>query len=141
MTLEELEKRITTLEDFEEIKKLHKECVYCLANRKRDDLLDCFAEDGTADIDTYGLRKGKKEIEDLVKNEFDKLPKATGRPVGQPVISVEGDKAKGHFVLYTLPYGPSSTWRQGRCDHEYVKIDGKWKFSLVKFRRWSAQPE
>ena len=144
MTLEELgklEKRIMILEDIEEIKKLHKEYVYCLANRKWDDLLDCFAEDVTADIDTHGLRKGKKEIGELVNNVFDKLPKAMARPVGQPAISVEGDRAKGHWILYTLPYGPSATWIQGRCDNEYVKIDGKWKFSLVKFRRWPAQPE
>ena len=141
MTLEELEKRITTLEDIEEIKKLHKECVFYLANRKWDDLLDCFTEDVTADIDTYGRRKGKKESGELVNNIFDKLPKAMARPVGQPAISVEGDRAKGHCVLYTLPYGPSATWIQGRCDHEYVKTDGKWKFSSMKFRRWPTQPE
>jgi len=135
MTLEMLEKRIMTLEDIEEIKKLNKECVFYLANRKWDDLLDCFVEDSTADIDTFGRHKGKKEIEDLVKKEFDKLPKAMGRPIGQPALYVDGNRAKGHCVLYTLPYGPSATWIQGRCDHKYVKTDGKWKFSSVKFRR------
>ena len=142
MTLEELEKRIRVLEDMEEIRKLHREYVYFLANRQWNDLVDCFREDALYDISDHGLRKGKKEIEDIVKNEFDKLIKPThGHFSTQPVISVDGDKANGHWILYLFFPEPEVSWVQGRYDCEYVKVDGKWKFSSMKFRRWPAQPE
>jgi hypothetical protein len=138
MGLEELEKRIGVLEDIEAIKKLHRKYVFCLSCRAWDDLLDCFAEDATADIWKHGLRRGKKEITELVYNVFDKLEKTPGHLVGQPVISVEGDRARGYWILYLFPHVPQGepmTWMQGRHDCEYVKIDGEWKFSAVKFTR------
>ena len=133
LTLDELEMKVQLLEDLEEIKNLHKEYVFCFACRQWDDLLDCFAEDATADIADYGLCKGKKEIRELVYNVFDKLPKTNGHIVGKPAISVKGDRAKGYWNLYIFPHEQSVTWGQGRFDCEYVKIDGKWKFSSVKF--------
>jgi hypothetical protein len=141
-TLEELQKRLRVLEDIEEIKKLHRTYVYCLSSRQWDDLLDCFAEDAIADIGQHGLRRGKKEITELVYGDFDKLEKTPGHLVGQPVISVDGDRAKGYWILYLFPYRQPVTWIQGKYDCEYVKVDGKWKFSLVKFRRpWPPVPE
>jgi hypothetical protein len=142
MTLEELEKRIGTLKDIEEIEKLHRTYVYCLSSRQWDDLLDCFAEDATADIGQHGLRKGKKEIKELVYGVFDKLEKTPGHLADQPIISVDGDRAKGYWILYLFPHRQPMIWIQGRHDCEYIKVDGKWKFSLVKFRRpWPEQPE
>ena len=142
VSLEELEKRIRVLEDIEAIKKLHRRYVFCLSSRAWDDLLDCFAEDATADIWKHGLRRGKKEIKELVYNVFDKLEKTPGHLVGQPVITVDGDRASGYWILYLFPYTEPMTWMQGRHDCEYVKINGEWKFSSVKFTRpWPEEPE
>ena len=135
MTLEELEKRIRVLEDIEAIKKLHREYVYALASQQWDDMLDCFTDDGIADIWQWGPRKGRKEIMELVYTVFNKLEKTPGHLACQPVISVEGDRASGYWILYLFPHREPMTWMQGRHDCEYVKIDGKWKFSSVKFTR------
>ena len=141
-TLNELEKRARILEDIEEIKKVQRKYVFCLCNRQWDDLLDCFAEDGIADIGTHGRREGKKAVRELVYNCFDNLAKTPPHLVGQPVISVEGDRAKGHWILYLFPHGPKMVWGQGRYDNEYVREDGKWKFSLVKFTHpWPVRTE
>ena len=134
MTLEELEKRVKVLEDIEEIKKLHTNYVYLLCNLQWDDMLDCFAENATLDLLDHGVRKGKKEIGEVFHNVLAKMIKRTdGHFVGQPVITVDGDKAKGYWILYLFFAKPSVRWLQGRQDCEYVKVNGEWKFSSVKF--------
>lgn len=134
MTLEELEKRVGVLEDIEAIKQLHIEYIYLLCDLQWDVMLDFFAEDATLDLMDQGVRRGKKEISGVFHNILAKMIKRTdGHFVGQPVISVEGDKAKGHWILYLFFAEPEVRWMQGRQDCQYVKIDGAWKFSSVRF--------
>lgn len=67
--------------------------------------------------------------------------------VVHPIISVDGDTAKGMWLLY-LQYAlprkfksrpPSMTtddapdWEQGYYEMEYIRQDGKWKISFLKF--------
>jgi len=140
MTLEELEKRVKILEDIEEIKKLHINYVYLLCDLQWDEMLDCFAENATLDLMDQGVRQGKKEIGEVFHNVLAKMIKRTdGHFVGQPVISVDGDKAKGYWILYLFFAEPEVKWVQGRQDCEYVKVNGKWKFSSVIFASpWPA---
>jgi hypothetical protein len=138
MTLEELEKRITALEDMEKIKTLHREYLFCISNVEMDKALDCFSEDIMVDIAQYGIHKGKKEVtkffkEVIYKNVF---TSKEGHYTGQPVISIEGNKAKGHWMFYRfIPQPSPHRWIQGRYDCEYVKENGQWKFSVVKLTR------
>lgn len=143
MTLEEMEKRLKVLEDIESIKNLHRDYVYALASQQWDDMLDCFAEDAVADIWQWGLRRGRKEIEELFKKNFDgKILPTHGHLVAQPVITVDGDTAGGYWILYIFFAEPEMRWVQGRHDCKYVKVDGRWKFSYLKFTRpWPPQPE
>jgi len=140
MALEELEKRVKILEDIEEIKKLHINYVYLLCDLQWDEMLDCFAENATLDLMDQGVRQGKKEIGEVFHNVLAKMIKRTdGHFVGQPVISVDGDKAKGYWILYLFFAEPEVKWVQGRQDCEYVKVNGKWKFSSVIFASpWPA---
>ncbi|MBN1191070.1 MAG: nuclear transport factor 2 family protein [Dehalococcoidales bacterium] len=141
MTVEEMEKRLRLLEDIEEIKKLHETYVYTLSSRQWDAWLDCFAEDAVADIQMHSLRRGKKEIEKLIWEDFDKLPKTPGHLVEEPMIKVDGDRAKAHWILYLFRY-TKPFWIQGRHECEYVKVNGRWKFSLVRFKRpWPPLPQ
>lgn len=134
MTLEELEKRVKVLEDIEAIKKLHINYVYLLCNLQWDDMLACFAEDATLELPDQGVSKGKKEISGVFHNVLAKMIKRNdGHFVGQPVISVKGDRAKGHWILYLFFAEPEVKWLQGRQDCEYVRVGGEWKFSSVKF--------
>lgn len=134
MTLEGLEKRVKVLEDIEAIKKLHINYVYLLCNLQWDDMLECFAEDATMELLDQGVSKGKKEISGVFHNVLAKMIKRNdGHFVGQPVISVKGDRAKGHWILYLFFAEPEVKWLQGRQDCEYVRVNGEWKFSSVKF--------
>ena len=134
MTLDELVKRVQILEDIEEIKKLHTNYIYWLCKLQWDNMLDCFAEDATLELMDQGVRKGKQEISEVFLNVLAKMIKLNdGHFVGQPVISVNGDRAKGYWILYLFFSEPSVRWMQGRQECEYVKVGGKWKFSSVKF--------
>ena len=136
MTIAELERRVGALEDIEAIKKLHRMYVYALASQQWDDMLDCFAEDGTADIYNWGPRTGKEEMGKLFKGNFEgRILPTHGHFVTQPVITVDGDTASGYWVLYLFLPGPELTWVQGRYDCNYVRLQGQWKFSYMKYTR------
>ena len=55
--------------------------------------------------------------------------------------------ANGHWLLYlffpnTPQGGPPVSWVQARYDCEYVKVGGRWKFSVLKFAApWPAPPK
>lgn len=148
MTLEELEKRVRLLEDIEAIRDLHHEYVFKLNNRQWDEIVDCFTEDATANIGHHGLRRGRVEITRLFKERIANMNVSKVRDahfVATPVISVDGDKAKGHWLMYILVADPTTgalRCTQGRHDCEYVRVDGKWKFQSVKYTRpWPLEPE
>ena len=102
MTLEELEKRITALEDLEEIKKLQKEYVFLVNDHQLNKLVDLFTEDGTAEIRNLGVKKGRKEISDLYAGIAGRMPIDTGHLLVQPIITVNGDTAEGHWLIYSF---------------------------------------
>jgi ketosteroid isomerase-like protein len=144
MTLEELEKRVRVLEDIEAIKSMHREYAFWLINHQWSDMVECFTDNATAVIATNPPCKGKKEIAKLFTGIFAKvIPWDEGHVVAQPVISVEGDKAKGHWILFVFyPEHEGGKWLQARYDCEYAKVDGKWKFSSLIFQApWPVLPE
>jgi ketosteroid isomerase-like protein len=148
VTLEDLEKRMRAFEDIEEIKKLHRQYAYWLNAHQWDEMIDCFTEDALADIGQHGPHKGRKEITELFKVKIAKVNENwnSGHFVTEPIISVEGDRATGSWILYIFvfhgnkPNEPAYTWFQGRHDCEYVKINGKWKYKYIKFTApWPEQ--
>lgn len=139
MNLEEMGKRLRVLEDIEEIKKLHTHYVNCLTFAKWDEIIDCFAEDGVADF--FENRPPVKGREGLIKT-FQGMSKVhigkEGNFVVHPIITVDGDKAKGNWLLYMMYAHPqtwqSLFWYQLIYDADYIRVDGKWKFAVLKVR-------
>jgi hypothetical protein len=151
MKLTELEKNISILEDIHEIQNMHREFVLWLNNRQYEEwlnrkasqeIIEYFSDRVTAEIDTEGVVKGKIGVIQL----FGELIKKGEIPgaryiVSQPVITVDGDTAKGSWVSFrfkgnvTTP--PASikieSWEQGKHECEYIKDAGKWKFLHMKW--------
>ena len=139
-----LEARIKVLEDIEEIKKLMWNYTYYLDYGEVDKVMDCFTDDarlevrmrGTAETGCHvGVFEGKKAIETGVyrvaphfKDRF-----VEAHQIENPVVTVEGEKAKGIFYLFS-PHGRErAVWAHGRYDMEFVKVNGKWKIHLFSF--------
>ena len=147
MTLEEMEKRLKAIEDVEAIKNLHNEYLFYLNNSQWQEMADCFTENATANI--HELHKGRKEILKFFTEVIAKLNAGKGRDAHfavQPVITVDGVKAKGHWLIYIFIADPATgnalRWIPGRYDCEYVKEGGHWKFSSLTYTSpWPAIPD
>ena len=150
--LESLRQRIESLEDLEEIKKLHRDYIFWLSNHQWDQMIECFAEDAIAWIGKHGEQKGKNAIKASFDSDISQIAayQKGGQMLMQPVIHVNGQKAEGYWSWYRLntqftsPSGQKvqlfGANMQARYDCEYTKENGKWKFSKLKLTRpWPEQ--
>lgn len=139
MTLKELEKRIQAIEDLEAIKRMHQEYMSCLDNIQFDKALDYFTDDAEVEVRFSGVMKGRKNYSKIYLGTLaQRKERHDGHLVAQPDITVNGNTAKGHWIVYMFFSIPAIQWVQGRHDCEYVKESGKWKFNKLKFARTLA---
>jgi ketosteroid isomerase-like protein len=139
MTLKELEKRVQAIEDLEEIKQMHQEYVLCLDNIQFAKALDFFTDDAEVEVRFSGVMKGRENYSKIYLGTLaQRKERHDGHLVAQPNITVDGNTAKGHWIVYMFFSVPTIQWVQGRHDCEYVKEGGKWKFSKLKFARTLA---
>jgi len=121
---------------------------YALDYGDLDGVVDKFADDAMMEVSMrsgakegalVGKYPGKKAIKELYASVIPEKTRFTGaHMLTNPVVTVEGDKAKGRFYLFgasTLqrPEGERATWSQGRYDNDFVKVGGKWKISHFRF--------
>jgi hypothetical protein len=140
-TLKELEKRVRITEDIQEIHELQRRYVNALICTEWDECADCFAENAKIDVYLHDPVNGKAAITKWFKEELSKTHAGKeGDIVVHPLISVDGDKAKGKWLLYMMyaypRTGQSLFWVQGFYEMEYVREKGKWKISLMS---WSER--
>ncbi len=143
--LEELGKRVRVTEDIQEIHELQRRYINALICTEWDDCADCFAENAKVDVYLHKPIKGKAAIIKWFKEELSKTHAGKeGDIVVHPVIKVDGDKAKGTWLLYMMycypRTGQSLFWVQGFYNNEYVREHGKWKISLMYWRERMGLP-
>ena len=137
MKWEELQKRITRLEDIEAIKRLKaRYCEICdYDNYDADAMASLFTEDGTWNAGRVGNAEGREAIREL----FAGFPKVVDRAqhiVANPLIEVDGDRAHGVWYLISAVIesdGTKSKWpgTAARYHEDYIKQNGEWKFRRV----------
>jgi hypothetical protein len=137
MSLEELGARIKVLEDIEDIKKLMASYAYWVDAFQMDDAMDLFAENARAEYGPMSY-EGKDGLANFFKEFVPNTQSWSAHQLLNPIVTVEGEKAKGTWYLFCPatvlnPEGNQAVWIQGRYNNEFVKIDGKWKFSLLRF--------
>jgi hypothetical protein len=150
--LDAMEKRLRVAEDIEQIKQLT--IRYMTGHTLNDGDLEA---EGYADDATFVLGNapmvGKETIHKWVKNHAE-MVKAQGAPwklknvpteghfILHPVISIDGDKAKGSWMQYCLVAEPRTMqllyFVQALYDIEYVRKDGRWQISYL---RWMPRIE
>jgi hypothetical protein len=145
LTLKDLEKRVQTLEDVEEIKKLHQKYMDLMDYIKYEEVLELFTEDGTSEVRSFGIKRGKTEMAEVYLGVLGKrrgTVRKEGHMAVHPNITVNGDTARGTWLIYMLFSVPTLEWVQGVNEAEYRKVDGVWKISKMKFTRTLAsKPE
>jgi len=141
MSLEELEKRVKAIEDLEEIKKLHQHYINLMDDLQYDEVLELFTEDATSEIRNFGVKRGKKEMAEIYSGVLAKKrgnQRCDAHMAIEPDITVDGDTAKGTWLIYIFFSKPEIQWVQGRNECEYRKENGTWKISKLKFTRTLA---
>jgi ketosteroid isomerase-like protein len=140
MTLEEMGKRLQALEDLEQVKQLQIRYVNCLMFAKWDEIMDCFTDDCVLDV-FVGREvpiKGTEEIEKAFRELISrKHIGKEGDIVTHPIVSVDGDKATGNWLIYFMEHHTTDWqppgWVVATYDAEYVRINGEWKISYIKW--------
>src|SRR4030042_4425336 len=129
MTLAELEKRIKVIEDTEAVKKLHQNYINLMDNIRYDEVPDLFTDDATVEIRNSGVKKGKKEINEIYQMIKGMYKGGVARHIGhmcvEPDINVNGNKARGIWLIYFFDSVPKQSWVQGINECEYRKVKGK----------------
>ena len=135
MTMEDLDRRISQLEDIEEIKRLKRRyCFYCDDSYDADALAELFTVDAVWDGGIRGRNEGREEIRRFFRQAPQRLPFAI-HMVMNPIIEVNGETASGTWYLFqpcTFAEGDRAVWGAARYDEEYVKVGGEWKFQNLK---------
>jgi hypothetical protein len=146
-TPEELEKRMQVLEDVEAIRKLKTrygqlvDARFDSSGRLKEqkdldsiaqEIVELFTDDGAWDRgEKLGVLKGKKQIYDHFR-----LPGYSfhAHYFLNDYIVPEGNKASGDWYLWLPGTKDDGTaiWLSAVSHDEYVKINGKWLFALVK---------
>jgi hypothetical protein len=108
---------------------------------KYEEVLDLFTEDATSEVRNSGIKRGRKEMSEiyigiLAKNRGD--TRYDAHLAIEPDITVDGNTAKGTWLIYMLFSRPTVQWVQGVNECEYRKENGQWKISKLKFTRTLA---
>ncbi len=148
-TLEELQARISRLEDIKQIEKLQRIYGYYLDYNEYQKVVDLFSDHAeSVEISDYGVYKGKRGVKKFYLELLGGKPPRVGElsigMIMQGVVDVDpnGKSAKGRWYCMMIEAKPTLSlhegelrqlWGNGIYENEYVKEDGKWMFKKVFF--------
>jgi hypothetical protein len=137
----ELRKRVTITEDIQAIHQLQRRYINALVCTEWDACADCFAENGRIDVYLHDPVQGRETIRKWFKEELSITHAGKeGDVLVHPEITLDGDTAKGKWLLYMMyaypRTGQALFWVQGFYENEYVREKGEWKISLMT---WSER--
>jgi hypothetical protein len=158
MTIEELtakvqylEKKVQTLEDIEDIKKLQRAYGFYLEHWMAEDIIDCFADGPDTELlVAAGHYIGKDSIRDFFhhgKKDVGEVRRAPGGEFMHQVMQLSGvvhvandnKTAKGRWYGFGANVFPVENnklnpgWMDGVYEVDYIKQNGKWRMMKVQW--------
>ena len=135
MNESKLVERITRLEDIEAIKQLKaRYCEICDDMHNPDRVTSVFAEDAIWESEDFGKAEGHEQIRNLF-GRFQKMFSFSQHNITNPIIEIDGNHASGIWYImgpWTFAEKNEEKWMALRYDDNYVKQDGKWKYSHLR---------
>jgi uncharacterized protein (TIGR02246 family) len=138
---ESLEARIRRLEDIEAIRQLKaRYCQACDDDHNPDRVAACFAQDGLWEGRNTGVHaRGHDAIRQFMAGvRGSGRMRISAHMVTNPIITVTGDTAVGHWrllMLYTgrtASGGPQYHRIIGFYDEEYARVAGQWLIQALR---------
>jgi ketosteroid isomerase-like protein len=144
-TIRELQGRVQATEDVNEIKQLQWTYLNALMATDWDRCASCFAQDALVDVYLHEPVRGRAAIERWFKEELSKTHAGKeGDVCIHPIITVDGDTARGNWLLYMMYFyartGQSMFWVQGYYDMEYVRENGRCKIAVLRWHETIGLP-
>jgi len=146
-TFEELQARITRLEDIKQIEKLQRIYGYYLDYNEYDKVVDLFSDNcDSVEVADFGVYKGKAGVKrfylDLLGGKSPRVGELFIGLIMQGVVDVEigATIGKGRWYSMNMEAKPTLSlhegelrqlWGNGVYENEYVKENGKWYFKKV----------
>jgi SnoaL-like domain len=138
------EARLQNIEDIEAISRLTRAYGYYVDKNLWDQVVELFAEDSTAELDQRGIFVGKKGVRRMFLERMGRgqIGMVRGRLFNhfqlQEIVTVapDGQTAQARFRTFAQVAGFGSVkqaWNEGIYENAYVKENGVWKFSKLKF--------
>jgi bile-acid 7alpha-dehydratase len=135
---EELELRISILEDIEAIKKLKGKYIRCVDRKLWDELEECFVEDAEAHYGENNDYIGRNSIIGFLKDCLKEGVITSSHECHTPEIEVNTDgtargvwKFHDYIVINQKPF--LNGWAY--YEDEYIKVEGMWKIKTVSYTR------
>jgi len=147
-TVKNLQQQLKTLQDIQELQELHTNYAYLLLQRNWEKIVDLFADDAVVILHKRGRFRGKESIINIFKQVVQNNSPGKGRDshvAVQPIIHVNGDKAKAQWLMFVISTDPNSGHetiiQHGRHEIEYIRTNGKWKIRYMLFTSpWPREP-
>ena len=144
MNIEQLEARLTRMEDLEAIKQLKaRYCEICDNDHNPDEIVTIFTGDGIWEGKGIGTANGHSELRKLFES-FQERISFSQHMVMNPIIEVDGNTAQARWYFFG-PFsfrkdpaddsaGEQAMWQSTRYHEDYVKEDGIWKIKHLRIR-------
>lgn len=130
--LDELDARITRLEDMNQVEKVQRAYGYFVDKGQWTQLSELFADDATLEIGGKGLFLGKKRVLEYMQTAFGPDGPHEGLLVNhmqfQPIVDISPD-GKTAWVRSRAFVMSNGGWGLPLYEDEFIKEDGVWKFS------------
>jgi hypothetical protein len=136
LTIQDLARRITRLEDIEAIKQLKaRYCAVCDTGHDPEKIVTLFTDDGIWDGGKdFGIAQGHAAIAKLFAGLHDAISFCQHNAIN-PLIEVDGDRAKATWYLlcpYTSRRGNHTRWIAANYQDDHVRVNGEWKYSHLR---------
>lgn len=143
--IERLSPLVREAADVREIQEVQHRYIDALMAMEWDKCADCFAKDALVDVYLHDPVKGRDNIRKWFKEELSLTHHGhEGDVCVHPIITVDGDTAKGDWILYMMysykRTGQSMFWVQGQYDNDYVREDGRWKIAVMRWKELIGLP-
>ncbi len=140
--LDALQSRKQRIEDSNAIKRLQRAYGYYMEEALWDEVAQLFSEDATLEFGRDGVYAGKERIraylyalgngrmgleEGQLQDHLELMPVLT---LGDDGISA---KARWNTIMLLGTLGGEARWGEGPYENEYVKEDGVWKISKLRW--------
>jgi hypothetical protein len=127
-----LEARVQELQDRNEIQELRFRYHIAVNEKKPEMIPELFAEAGGIDFAHLGKAQGKAQVATFYQQALSDLVPFVKQFIHNHVITLNGDTGTGVSYLEAKPiFNGESFLVAARFDDEYVRENGRWKFSKM----------